>query len=61
MFEVKFYRDRQGNEPIADYIIDLNNKAHYNKSERKIEKNIGIYISAETIWHKSGIAICETY
>jgi phage-related protein len=45
MFEVKFYRDGQNNEPIADYIIDLNNKANYNKSERIKLKKILEYIS----------------
>ena len=45
MFEVLFYKDRQGNEPIRDYIRELNNKAKTSKHHRVKLKKILEYIA----------------
>ena len=34
MFEVHFYKDNQGRQPIKDLLIDLRNNAHKNKDAR---------------------------
>jgi phage-related protein len=45
MFKIKIYKDKQGNEPIADYIVNLNNNSVSNKSDRIKLKKILEYIS----------------
>jgi len=45
MYEVIIYKDIQGNEPIMNYIMDLNNNAKFNKSDRIKLKKILEYIS----------------
>jgi phage-related protein len=45
MFEVLIYRDRQGNEPIRDYIRLLNEKAKTSRDERVRLKKILEYIT----------------
>ena len=34
MFEVEFYEDRNGNEPIKDFIVDLQSKGQTSKNDR---------------------------
>ena len=40
MFNIEFYNDRSGNEPIAEYIRDLNTKAQTSKEHRIRHKKI---------------------
>ena len=46
MFEVVFYKDRQGNEPIRDYIYALHQRGKTNKRERTLANKIIAYIKA---------------
>ncbi|MEG1953976.1 MAG: type II toxin-antitoxin system RelE/ParE family toxin [Hydrogenoanaerobacterium sp.] len=46
MFKVIFYKDRGGNEPIKDFLIDLSKKAQGNKSDRIQFNKISAYIRA---------------
>ncbi len=34
MFEVEFYEDRSGDEPIKDFIVDLQAKEQTSKNDR---------------------------
>ena len=44
MFNIEFYQDHAGNEPIADYIRDLNTKALTSKEHRIRHKKIVEYL-----------------
>jgi len=44
LFRIKFYKDKQGNEPIKDYLKDLRQKSQTSKSERIKLKKISEYI-----------------
>ena len=44
MFEVEFYEDRGGNEPIKDFIVELQAKGQTSKSERIRSEKILTYI-----------------
>jgi len=43
MFNIEFYMDRSGNEPIADYIRELNAQAQTSKARRIRHKKIVEY------------------
>ena len=43
MFDIKFYKDKDGNEPITEYIKELDKKAQTSKSERIRLKKIFEY------------------
>ena len=44
MFKVKFYKDKQGNEPVYDYLKELDKKAKTSKNERILLQNIWKHI-----------------
>jgi phage-related protein len=44
MFEVEFYEDRNGNEPIKDFIVDLQAKGQTSKNDRIRSEKILTYI-----------------
>mgnify|MGYP001466787211 FL=1 len=44
MFEVEFYEDRSGNEPIKDFIVDLQAKGQTSKNDRIRSEKILTYI-----------------
>jgi phage-related protein len=44
MFEVEFYEDRNGNEPIKDLIVDLQVKGRTSKNDRIRSEKILTYI-----------------
>lgn len=44
MFEVEFYEDRNGNEPIKDFMIELQEKGKTSKNERIRSEKILTYI-----------------
>ena len=44
MFRIKFYEDKNGDTPIADYVKDLRKKAVSNKNERVQLKKITEYM-----------------
>ena len=44
MYDVKFYKDKNGVEPIADYIEDLREKSYSNKDSRINFNKIVAYI-----------------
>jgi phage-related protein len=44
MFGIEFYKDRSGNEPIVDYIRELNAKALTGKAHRIRHKKIIEYL-----------------
>jgi len=44
MFEVEFYEDRGGNEPIKDFIVELQAKGQTSKSDRIRSEKILTYI-----------------
>ncbi|MCL2387054.1 MAG: type II toxin-antitoxin system RelE/ParE family toxin [Defluviitaleaceae bacterium] len=46
MFEVHFYEDKQGNQPIKDLLIALRNKAKTSKNDRIQYQKILAYIRA---------------
>ena len=46
MYEVVFYKDRQGNEPIKDYLYALYEKGRTSKRERVLANKITAYIKA---------------
>ena len=43
MFEIEFYTDNAGNQPIADYIRELNKKSPSSKPHRIRLKKIAEY------------------
>jgi phage-related protein len=44
MFEVEFYEDRNGKEPVKDFIIELQAKGKTSKNERVRSEKILTYI-----------------
>ena len=46
MYEVEFYEDRNGQEPIKEFIIELRAKGRTSKSERIRAEKILTYIRA---------------
>jgi len=46
MYEVIFYKTRDGKEPIVDYIFDLKEKSKTSKNEKIILEKILTYIKA---------------
>lgn len=46
MFNVIFYKDRSGNEPIKDFLLDLSQKAQSSKNDRIQFNKISAYIRA---------------
>ena len=44
MFEVEFYEDRSGNEPIKDFIVEMQTKGQTSKNERIRREKILTYI-----------------
>lgn len=44
MFEVEFYEDKNGNEPIKDFILELQKKGKTSKNERIRGEKILTYI-----------------
>lgn len=44
MFEVEFYEDRSGKEPIKDFIVDLQAKGQTSKNDRIRSEKILTYI-----------------
>ena len=46
MYEVVFYKDKHGNEPLKDYIYDLYKKGRTSKRERVLANKIIAYIKA---------------
>lgn len=44
MFEIEFYKDRGGNEPIKDFIVELQTKGQTSKNDRIRSEKILIYI-----------------
>ena len=46
MYEIVFYKDRHGNEPLKDYIYDLYTKGRTSKRERVLANKIIAYIKA---------------
>ena len=54
MFEVIFYKDSKGNEPIREYLTSLKTKASTSKQDRvKFYKNHYLHTIVTGIWHKS--------
>ena len=58
MFELIMYRDRNGNSPIEDYILNLSNNAQTSKNERIKLKKITQYLE---LLEKHGVKIGEPY
>lgn len=58
MYEVVIYKDRHGNEPIADYIRELSQKAETNKDSRIRYKKILEYLA---ILRRYGTRVGEPY
>ena len=51
MFEIEFYKDSDGNEPVAEYIRSLNKKALTNKYDRIQYKKIVEYLEVlSKVW-----------
>lgn len=46
MYEVIFYKDKQGNEPIKSYLYELYRKGQTSKQERVLANKIVAYIKA---------------
>lgn len=46
MFDIIFYKDRNGNEPIKDYLMELREKAQTNKNDRIQFNKVTAYIRA---------------
>lgn len=46
MFKIIFYKDKNGNELIKDYLIELRNKSLSNKSDRIQFNKINAYIKS---------------
>ena len=46
MYEVIFYKDRQGEEPVKEYLYDLLARGRTSKRERVLAKKIIAYIKA---------------
>ena len=44
MFKIEFYKDKDGNDPITQYILELNVKALTNKEQRIRHKKIVEYL-----------------
>ena len=44
MFNVEFFEDIHGNEPVKEFILDLQNRKDSNKSARILSKKILTYI-----------------
>lgn len=56
MYNIYFYKDRKGNQPVADYLNDL--IKHDNKDSRIKANNIRDYVKALSIY---GTTIGEPY
>lgn len=50
MYEVIFYKDKNGNEPIKDYIYDLAKKGQKSKNERIHFEKILSYLKALEVY-----------
>jgi phage-related protein len=50
LFDVEFYEDKDGKEPIRDFIIELLKKSGTSKSDRIRVKKILAYIGALEKW-----------
>jgi phage-related protein len=50
MYEVIFYKDKNGNEPIRDYIYELAQKGQTSKRERICVEKIMAYIKALEVY-----------
>ncbi len=50
MYEVIFYKDKNGNEPIKDYIYELAKKGQTSKNERIRAEKIIAYIKALEVY-----------
>jgi len=46
MYEVMFYKDSHGREPLKDYLYELKQKSLTSKSDRILFEKILIYIKA---------------
>ena len=46
MFDVDFYEDRQGNQPVKEMLVTLRDKSNTSKSERVQYHKILAYIRA---------------
>ena len=46
MFEVEFYEDRHGKQPVKEFLIELRNKAHTSKDNRIQYQKILTHIRA---------------
>lgn len=46
MFKVIFYKDKGGNEPIKDFLLDLSKKAQGSKNDRIQFNKISAYVRA---------------
>ena len=44
LFQIKFYEDRQGNKPVAEYILKLRKKSKTSKNARIMLKKITEYM-----------------
>jgi phage-related protein len=50
MFEVEFYEDRHGKQPVKEFLIELRNKAHTSKDSRIQYQKILTHIRALEIF-----------
>lgn len=56
MYDIIFYKDKHGNEPIKDYVYELANKGRTSKRERVRAEKIFAYIKAlETYGTRIGV------
>lgn len=44
MYQVEFYEDSKGNEPVKDFLVDLQSKRYSDKSARILSEKILTYI-----------------
>lgn len=51
MFEVEFYEDRYGSQPVKEVLIELRDKARTSKDARiQYQKNTDTYTSLRNLW-----------
>lgn len=60
MYNIFFYKDKKGNEPVKEYIISLKKK-NSKDSLIKLQKNTGLSKYFKRKWNQSRNAFCTPF
>jgi hypothetical protein len=60
MYEVKFYRDKNGKSEIVEYLDELKDKGETSKNERINRDKILVW-RVGTVWNANRPAYCKAY